>query len=115
MANDCLNYGIRMFGRSFPVRMLSAHKPKGSNLQRSTFCFRCYAMNDHSDGDCPKPPEFTICSECSSANHSWRNGTSTKKSASTALENTEQCQTSAPTARKLALEKNMQNKRRYSN
>ena len=37
IANNCLNYGILMFGRMFSVRMLSAQKSKGSNLQRSTF------------------------------------------------------------------------------
>ena len=79
MANNCLNHGIRMFDMSFPARMLSAQKPKVINLQRPTFCFRCYAINDHSVRDCPKPPEFTICSECSSTNHSWQNCTSTTK------------------------------------
>ena len=79
MANNCLNHGIRMFDMSFPARMLSAQKPKGNNLQRSSFCYRYYDINYHSVRDCPKLPEFTICSECSSTNHNWRNCTSTTK------------------------------------
>ena len=41
MANNYLNHGIRMFGMSFPARMMSARKPKGNNLQRCNFRFRC--------------------------------------------------------------------------
>ena len=109
MANNCLNHGIRMFDMSFPARMLSAQKPKGNNLQRPTFCFRCYAINDHSVRDCPKPPEFTICSECSSTNHSWQNCTSTTKKCLNCSGEHRTMSNTCPSVKEASTKKTMQN------
>ena len=100
MANNCLKNSNRMFGMSFPARFLSAQKPKGSNIQRSISCFRCYATNVNSVRVSPKPLDFTVCSVCLSTDHNRSNCTSTTKNASTAIESTEQCQVPAPHSKK---------------
>ena len=42
-------------------------------------CMRCYAIEDHTTNKCPKPKDHTICSECGSMDHTWRQCNSTTK------------------------------------
>ncbi|MPC76461.1 hypothetical protein E2C01_070874 [Portunus trituberculatus] len=42
-------------------------------------CFKCYKLDDHYSSQCPEEKDFTICSECSSHNHTWMNCSSNIK------------------------------------
>lgn len=35
-------------------------------------CMRCYEINTHFSSECPKDRKYTICSECGSTEHTWR-------------------------------------------
>ena len=79
MANLCIDNGVLMYSFSYPPRSISIQRHKTSESNIKKFCLRCYAFNDHLTANCTKPRDYTICSECSSTNHNWRNCSSSAK------------------------------------
>ena len=48
-----------------------------ADMQREEFidvqqCFRCFCLNEHKTEDCSKPPDYLVCSKCSSLGHGYR-------------------------------------------
>jgi ribosomal protein L40E len=68
IASRSLINGLKMFHLYVPPR----------DIQREEYfdipiCYKCYALNDHSAKECEKPAGYTVCSTCSSADHSFKN------------------------------------------
>ena len=79
MANLCTDNGVLMYSFSYPTRKISIRRQKTSESNITKFCLRCYAINNNLMANCTKPRDYTICSECSSTNHKWRNCSSFAK------------------------------------
>lgn len=58
--------GLKMFDMRIPH-----HQIKEQDYTPISTCMRCYAVEDHFTNQCPKPKEYTICSECGSREHKW--------------------------------------------
>ncbi len=65
-AKKCTETGIKGFGISIP----------NFDIRQETYipilcCLKCYELENHTTRDCPKGPNFKMCSECSSVEHLW--------------------------------------------
>ena len=74
MAERCLKNGLKLF--------LLHISP--SEIQREEFidvkvCYRCFDLNSHLKSECPKPPDYIICSKCATIGHDFKMCTSTGK------------------------------------
>ena len=73
MVRRCLEDGLLIFGQSFPTTALS--QDVFISLPQ---CMKCYSY-DHVKKNCPQPDSYTICSNCSSTSHTYRNCASALK------------------------------------
>lgn len=71
---------------------------------------KCYAVEEHLKKECPKSPNYKICSECSSLDHTWKTCNSEKKSVQTAAVPTEPLLTNVPREKKKIKEKEQKEK-----
>ena len=65
-AKKCTETGIKGFGISIPH----------FDIKQETYipilcCLKCYELENHTTRECPKGPNFKMCSECSSDEHLW--------------------------------------------
>lgn len=73
-AQKCIDQGIKMYNMRIPQ-----HQIKEQDYTPVTTCMRCYALDSHYTNQCPKPKEYTICSECGSEEHKWFDCSSGRK------------------------------------
>ena len=66
-AERCLREGLRLSYTFIPPRNISAE-----TFIPISFCYKCYALDTHKAKDCPKPPDFKVCSLCSSQGHTFK-------------------------------------------
>ena len=52
------------------------HQFENERFKIIKYCYRCCPVNTHIANKCSKPPDFKICSKCSSTDHIWSNSTS---------------------------------------
>lgn len=69
-AARCLTEGVRISYTSIPPRNIVADR-----FVKVTYCFKCYALEDHIARDCPKPSDYKVCSLCSAMDHTFRDCT----------------------------------------
>lgn len=67
MAKKARETGILAFRLSVPPSQI-----KEEVYVRVSTCRRCYAVEEHDTSACPKPPDYRVCSECSSESHTFR-------------------------------------------
>ena len=67
MALKCASSGLKLFCLYIPARRIEEEI-----FVPITFCYRCFAINDHMKRDCPHPDNYEICSLCSSLSHTYR-------------------------------------------
>ena len=60
----------------FPTLHIPDHLFGNEGYKEIKYCYRCYAVNTHIANKCSKPPDYKICSKCSSTDHIWSNCTS---------------------------------------
>ncbi len=66
-AKKCTEIGIKGFGISIPHFDI-----RQETYIPITCCLKCYALEaQHTTRECPKGPNYRICSECSSVEHLW--------------------------------------------
>ena len=75
MARKAREEGLRLFSISIPP-----HQIKEEKYVELLTCNKCYAIESHSTKQCPCPQDYTICSECASQEHTFRECTATEKS-----------------------------------
>ncbi len=63
-ALKCLETGLKLFNIRIPN-----YKIKQEEYVPIKTCMRCYAVEDHNTGECPKETEYKICSECGTVGH----------------------------------------------
>lgn len=66
-ATKTTNYGLLMYHMRVPPHQIQ--QEEYINLQT---CMRCYILEDHHTNQCPKLPDFKICSECGAEGHQYR-------------------------------------------
>ena len=66
-AKKATDIGLLAFNMSIPSYNIKTEEYIPINT-----CFRCYKI-DHFSNKCPEEKSFTICSECGSKDHTWRN------------------------------------------
>ena len=66
--NKCLKLGF-----NFRHLHIPDHQFENERFKEIKYCYRCYAMNTHIANKCSKPPNYEICSKCSSTDHIWSN------------------------------------------
>ena len=66
MTQRCLRTGFFMLNLSINPSVLSEEE-----YTHVVYCFRCYGL-DHVVADCKCPPEYKICSNCTSSDHTYR-------------------------------------------
>ena len=71
ISNNCLKFGL-----NFRHLHIPDHQFEKEHFKEIKYCYRCYAMNSHLANKCSRPPDYKICSKCSSTDHIWRNCTS---------------------------------------
>ena len=74
LAKRSTEKGLLAFNLSIPT----------TQIRQETFipiqtCMRCYQVEMHSTKDCPKPPTYKVCSECSEEGHQWHQCKATTK------------------------------------
>lgn len=74
MASMCLVNGILLFNLNIPPSSLRADE-----FFKISYCYKCYAIEDHTSRDCCKPSEYKICSICSSLEHTYKDCKATDK------------------------------------
>ncbi|MPC66793.1 hypothetical protein E2C01_060946 [Portunus trituberculatus] len=74
MAKMATDRGMLAFHMS-----ISSHNIKIQDFIPIFTCMRCYSLEDHTTNNCPFPNDHTVCSECSSSEHTWKNCNSDKK------------------------------------
>lgn len=85
------------------------------NLQT---CMKCYQIEDHHTNQCPKDPEFKICSECGEEGHHYRNCSNQHKRCINCKEPHRTLAMKCPLRKKALKEKrtaNRDNNKTYSN
>lgn len=65
-ANKVIERGLLAFSKCLPK-----HDIKIDTFYITTCC-RCYKIEDHSTNNCSKDKNFKICSNCSKADHTWK-------------------------------------------
>lgn len=65
-AKKSMEQGLKLFNMRIP-----RHQIKEQDFTPINTCMRCYAIEDHYTSKCPKPKEYTICSDCGSKEHKW--------------------------------------------
>ena len=74
MANRCLKTGFHGFNLS-----VSPHDLTLEEVSQVTYCFKCYAIDDHMVKACTKLQSYRVCSLCSSKQHTYKDCTSTDR------------------------------------
>lgn len=74
MARKALDSGILLFYISIPP-----YQMKIEDYTPLLACNRCQAIEEHDTNDCPRPTDYTACSECASKEHTFRECKSTEK------------------------------------
>lgn len=74
MAKKARDNGILLFAMSVPPTQIreEVYTPILS-------CNRCYAVEEHETNQCPTPPNYVVCSECGSRDHTFRECRATDK------------------------------------
>ena len=67
MARNVLENGFRCFNLVINSLNLSLEE----SIQ-AKFCYKCYAINDHTSKHCPKPDSYKCCSTCSARTHTHK-------------------------------------------
>ena len=71
ISNNCLKLGL-----NFRHLHIPDHQFENERFKEIKYCYRCYAMNSQLANKCSKPPDYKICSKCSSTDNIWSNCTS---------------------------------------
>ena len=58
---------------------VSPHDLTLEEVSQVTYCFKCYAIDDHLVKACTKPQSYRVCSLCSSKQHTYKDCTSTDR------------------------------------
>ena len=75
MASSCLERGFYVLNLAVNPRSLVLE-----DSHQITYCYKCYAINDHHSKSCNKPKEFKACSLCGSNQHTFKDcQTTTRK------------------------------------
>jgi hypothetical protein len=105
MAARCLKEGFYMVYLSFPPHALF-----NEDYIKVSYCYKCYEMNSHTARDCPRGPDYLICSLCSSNEHSYRDCDSTNKKCINCAGNHSTLALSCPSRKYLVSDKRVQRK-----
>ena len=75
---DCIDMKNKYLklGLNFRHLHIPDHLFENERFKEIKYCYRCYAVNIHIPNKCSKPPDYKICSKCSSTDHIWSNCTS---------------------------------------
>ena len=71
MRNKCLKFGL-----NFRHLHIPDYQFENKRFKEIKYCYHCYSMNTHIANKYSKPPDYKICSKCSSMDHIWSNCTS---------------------------------------
>lgn len=66
-AKKSTSQGLLMYHMRVPPHQI--HQDEYVNLQT---CMKCYKIEDHHTNQCPKSPDYQICSECGENGHQYR-------------------------------------------
>ena len=67
-AKNATEKGMLAFHMSIP-----AHNIKVDEFIPVLTCMRCYKLEEHTTNNCQMPKDYTVCSECGSSEHTWKN------------------------------------------
>lgn len=74
MAKKAKDSGILIFGMSVPPAQI-----REEVYTPILTCNRCCAVEEHETNQCPTPPNYVVCSECGSRDHTFRECRNTEK------------------------------------